>query len=360
MDLWWALAGLVALQSVTWVGYRSVAVTSFAGRWRLPGPGYRFLSPWPGSLGVVLAGVPFVANAEELVAAGPLSHFASSLASADRRVPRDPEARVEVDGNRVLIEGRAFLRASSPAQAVTQAGAVLEALRDPAGVPRESLKRSFDVRAFQEVHRTLRARHRLLRWTCELIFLVWAIVVPALGVSFGFGSAWGLAWPLLLSLHVFGVCFLGWAFRREEARTHGWRTRLFSAAVYPPSLLREPAVLLADGLARFDPLCALEGGATGEERARALRRALAETRYGSPAALSTERAFLCGSFLASRRSLISKLAEELEVDPESLAGPSRLDGAPGARYCPLCESPFRPAFRECPDCALQTKSWDEA
>jgi hypothetical protein len=345
MELWLTLVALYAWQCMAWLRVPSAV---FGPRWLDPGDlhrrGVHALSPWPSTLGVVAARLPFLpvdAGRAFVVQAGDTLGASHAIAFD----PLDLERR----GVRVLANGRVMLKASSTAQARCWADILARLAAMPAadrmGAWRRVLAESLDHRALAE---RLDDAGRATRWlarVCDVDLLFMGLGLPAAGLLLGGELVLAVSLPALGGLHVIALVCAYLAHRRLFPDRGGERAEeILMAALYPPALLRRPPAWVDAATAGFHPL-AWTRLLTDDAKTR-------RTWLGEVTRLSreTERSSLEAPALRIERDLLVDLAPH-----EWTRAPERPRSDPtAASYCPICGDDFRAGFDRCAGCDVET------
>ena len=352
MELIAALALLVLWENTVWVPSDGVLFTSLGGhRATLAGPGYRLAWPWPASDALVLGRVPFCAHGAALLTDAALRGRAARVGRRVRRLEIADIGGSVADGHQIRAVETSWLSATSHSQARAWTLAMRRIAEG--GSLAAEIAASLDSANYVERFAALRRTTRLLRWTCCASVVTVFGVIPGASLWLGSETALLAAGPLALALHALAALLLARCYRSPEARPADWGTRYFSAVLLPPSMWREPARIVSDGLCGFDPLCAA-AHLDAPERAHVLRSALGEVAYSERWRRRCEGAVRATA--EARQQAIAGLAAFLEVDGEALSGPPA-SHPPAPRYCPVCQDAFRDGFGCCPGCEAPTLPW---
>lgn len=352
MELWLTLLALYAWQCAVRLPEGSAL---FGPRWAHPDArpqrGLQWLSPWPSRLGVTPTRMPFhvSSDGEALVAHIDASRGGSPAASSGARVDLDDTIELEARGSKLIANGDALVASASKAQV----RAWQEIAQFLARAPRaererrwtEAFARTLDVDALEL--RLSEALHhtRWIGWICDGILVLTLAVVPLLGTHLGAERILTLAWPGLLLLHLFAwVCAILATHRLDVTAFRLLVGDLMTALLYPPALLRLPALIVDGATAGFHPLAWSRTIGTDIEASRTWRRELAwlEAR----AKKSPDQAHW---LLAARDAI--RLAQP---DAFWAMGPMPSIDPNAESYCPVCLDEFRSGFEVCEACETPT------
>ena len=308
--------------------------------WRASdGPGWRLLHPWPSAAGWLASRPALVAEGGAnggLRTRGPTPWLGAGYAE-DRGVRLEPGGgqSVEARGSRVLIDGQPALSAASRLHAAESAerlralaaeGADAEALLD------RWLEDSF---AAAELARTREAAAAATRWLgilSDVALLGLGVLLPGLAFWLGGERALLFFGPSYLVLHVALLALLGRAHRRLRPGRGDLFEVLFSAALYPPLLLRSAAELRRQALGGFHPA------------------AVAAEILPRSAALDFLRAELARARGERERGAILGVVARLGSSEEALFAPPAPSDPFARSYCPTCRIEYRLDAGVCIDC----------
>jgi hypothetical protein len=348
--LWLTLTALYAWQCIVWLPGQSAAFVPSLRRWaELRARGARWMSPWPGALGVTATRIPFHVRGERLVADVPLARSAGAVDATPREIALHRGSSIEVRGTRVAFDGRPFLPATSRAQARVWLWIAAALARVEPAARSDELARhlaaSLDGAA---LGRRLGEARRTVRWlaaACNGLACAIFAIVPVAGAWVGAERAIFVSAPALLVLHGVALALAARAHRKLfPDQTAERREEIWTAALYPPALLRLPQRWVDAALAGHHPL--------------AVARALwPEPRWRD--AWSRELAWLevraeddpgrSAWYRAQRAALI-----EAGADLGGLCEPRRRSDPTAESYCPICWDDFRAGFRRCRPCGART------
>ncbi|MCP5120748.1 MAG: hypothetical protein GY953_58895, partial [bacterium] len=163
------------------------AVIFDSGLWRAHhrrGGGVRWLNPWPGALGLVTQGLPFIVDDDGVLSFLPAGWRSRPLIPPSRRTARwDQLVGAVAAGCRVRVAGKVFVRGASPRHTRNLA-ALLARLGKAQSKPRRALKKELG-RSFsgQRAVRRLAEAKAASRWLdlwCGVYLLTLALALPAL------------------------------------------------------------------------------------------------------------------------------------------------------------------------------------
>lgn len=354
---------LYAWQCLVPLPATGLALISLAGAcWAARGPGITMLSLWPGSPTLVSAGYPFELGAASIHTESPRSFLGyTRMVPWARSRPLKDAGGWAARGNAVLCGDRAFLGTPSRAHAGHLATFLAKLAKSSpdahAGVVDAELDAAFDLDACRHGFDEMRRRTWALRWICNAYAAVVFGLLPLLLIYRDEESAWLTVLPAIAALHATGVVALLLASRGLAEAPSERFERILVGALYPPALLRAPADLVNDRLARFHPVVV----ASLVLRPPALKRLLqvARAEYAHPewrrhqgrsVPEETER----GAFLLQLKSRVEEAARQLAIDLQ----PVRQDPS-AARVCPLCLFEYRPGFNRCSACGVPTQPFSD-
>lgn len=354
MELWLTLTALTAWQCAVWLpGQSAVFVPSWRLRGALRTRGARWLSPWPGALGLVATRLPFHARGGRLVADVPLAKAAGAVDPHPRSVPLSAQSTIEVVGSRVAVDGRPFVPAASRSQARVWLWIAAElAPLDPGERPdalARHLAASLDHAAFGRRLAEARRAVRGLAAVCDALFVAMLAAVPAAGLWVGAERAIFVSAPALLAGHLAAVVLAVRAHRtlfpdlRSERQEEIW-----TAALYPPALLRLPQRWVDAAVAGHHPLAVARALWPAGRWREAWGRELAWLDQRSSS--DPERA---PWYRVQRAALLEALGPEA---PLPARRPRRDPTA--ASYCPICLDDFRAGFGRCEPCGATTVRYE--
>ncbi|MGH0036855.1 MAG: hypothetical protein ACQGVK_17655 [Myxococcota bacterium] len=353
MELWLTLTALYAWQCLVWLPGRSLAfVPSFRGAGALSGPGPRWLSPWPGALGIVASPLPFHPRGDRLVADVPLSRSAGAFDRGERSVELGAGSSAELVGSRLAVDGRPFVPGASRAEArVWLVLAALLARKDPAERTRElrrHLEASLDPQRLDARLAEARRGVRGLAIACNAQSLALLAGVPSLGLWMGAERAILLSAPVLLALHLTTVALAIAAHRRLFPERRAERIEeIATAALYPPALLRLPQRWIDAALAGFHPLAVARALWPEPKWRQAWRRALA--RLERSAADPSEDS----EWIEAQRGALQEAVSDLP----DWSTPRRRSDPTASSYCPICLDDYRAGFARCAECGTATVAY---
>jgi hypothetical protein len=358
--LFLVLAALYAWECACWVTHGTVAFRSWLGRaWQTTASGtllgnqrggFIFAHPLP-PLGTLLTAGTFP------LALSPKAVFIESTAHQGNCLAWEQIERVEAHAQKVLVNGRLILRASSPTMAARLAQHMQE-LKQAKSAEREpllqrALREHFDAarldarwREFQEITRTL-------RWLTNALFAYLFVLAPAAIWRLGFQSSW---LPLL-------VCLLGLTsttaivFHRahkvlfpnaeDERFTH-----FLIVLLSPATAIRANDVLSRPLLEDCHPLVLAKRFCSPRQFRLLAANFLRELRY--PA---TNRRQSAGPLAETAQYWRMALQTSLEhflkangLDPAQLLQPPVPADATSLAYCPRCLQQFSTREGKCEDC----------
>jgi hypothetical protein len=323
---------------------------------RIVGPGYRFLSPWPGARAWLTSGFAF-----ELTPAAVHARAAESFGPLARTLPFESAASIERRGARLFWNGAELLRASLEAEARALASAFVRLGATPlAERPRAIeafLARALSSDACRATWREARAATRLLRWACDAEFALAFVVAGALARPFGGEAAWLAILPALGLSHVAALAGLWLAERRLDTPRADRAGRFVVAALFPPALLRLPCELVTAQLATFHPATLAAVSLPRARSGRVLRAELGAAahpywrRHGRH---DGEDLAARDAYAARLHAGIARLAEEIGLAPEAIRPAPLPHEDAGPSYCPVCLDEYRPGFRACGECGVDT------
>jgi len=350
MELWLTLIALYAWQCILWL---SLPGAVFGPRWlgaddlRRAGP--QWLSPWPTTLGVVAAPLPFDLSPD---ARSVVVHTGASTG---------PPHVLDLDGLGLdgpgLERRQAKLRAGgqtiAKAASKAQAGIWYLALASLAAAPPPERATRFDAFVARSLDaEALRARlgeaRDATRWLgriCDLQLLLTFFAVPAVGAVLGGEFALAVSWPALGAVHVFALVLAFIAHRQLFPERGGERfEELFMAALYPPALLRRPQAWIDAAAAGHHPLAWVQVLAPEPEARPIWLRACA--RLERQAVRDDTRAD------GARREHAMVLSAMPEAWRDN-AMRARTDPT-AESYCPVCWNDYRSGFPHCASCDAET------
>ena len=354
------LVVLYLVQCVAWVPQDSAAFRpGFFSGWKLELEGFR-LAAWrirgvPGNPLPPLHGVAVCPPL--LVSVSPLG-VARDTSGPDSYRPFEGMRELAAAGKQVRIAGKAFLAASSPAEAARLA-AWLEKLRGlPENKRAASIEKHFS-HAFDFDHASQRFAEyeestALLRWTCTALFAFLFLFLPLIVDAVGLVRVW----PTLAGMLVMLVGAIAWHFRRAHLLLYPdegdarW-TAMITVILSPVAAIRARDVLLRDLFAAFHPLAVARVLFSPEEFRRIAARMLREITFpipgtfggGETAGVECEAWFREHQTAAMRRFLA-----EAELKPEELLAPPTRSAPQSTSYCPRCCQQYAVLPGTCKDC----------
>ncbi|MDJ0787965.1 MAG: hypothetical protein QNK05_14235 [Myxococcota bacterium] len=353
MELWLTFAALLAWQGLARVPSGGAAFVRFFGSTRiLRRPGLTWLPPFGLEPSFVLPGVGLLATSER-------AYVPDRTGDREEELDLDDSLELSVQGATVRVDGKSWLRASSPEHSLLLAERLKRlAVAPPAkrsAVAWEIEREAFDVVAARETLRRVESSTWILGslTTAEVLAVA---IVPFFLSSLGSEGGLRVVLPGLGVLH--GLAWLALLYAEWRLGLSGRGERLAVAALYPPALLYAGSALHTRALLAFHPLAVAPALARERDVIGTLQRAYAEAatppfdRHGGHdvSEEATRRARW-----KLRGELLRTLAEASEIDPARLsAAPDRV-GPVEDRFCPICRDAFRAGFSSCPDCGVATR-----
>jgi hypothetical protein len=264
-----------------------------------------------------------------------------------------------VEHHKLLVNGAERLKLPS----AEHARALVERLQELRDLPegerddrlQEGLDRSLDLAAVADQHAAAERSVRFLTWLCWLLFAGLFVALPM--AAYYPPAAPALRWVLLwvAGFHLAVLLAAGLAARRLGRRVgRGARAVLWTAVLFPPSVVRVAGSLLRKTLCEFDHLAVV---AALLPRQTVLRRAARELHCARFAAES-EGEKSCKSYWQSRLEAVGKLLEAVGSSAtEALAPPARRDPTADS-YCPLCAGEYRQPASSCDSCLIRLVPYD--
>jgi hypothetical protein len=323
---------------------------------RAAGLGWRALSPWPGARCWVSSGFAF-----ELTPAAVWLQATAPFGGAERKLPLDAASELEVRGARLVWNGAELFRAALEAEARSLAatfvrlGAAGE--RQRAREIESFLARALSTDACRTAWREARSATRLLRLGCDAEFVLAFGVAGALAWPFGQNAAWIAILPVLAAAHVAALLGLWLAERRLATPRADRMQRLVVGALFPPALLRLPCELVAARLAVFHPATLAVVSLPRARAERVLRAALgaaAHPYWRRRGRSEGEDLAARDAYAARLHSGLAALAAEVGLAPDAIRPPALPPDAAGPSCCPVCLDEYRPGFRACGECGVDT------
>jgi hypothetical protein len=355
LELWIALGILYGLQCLVWLPEGTQLFVRVLGDWWVtPGPGWRMLHPRPSAPSLLAAPLPLLEQTGRWRGRGNPT-WASSRGWKGRGMPveREDLARIEVRGVVLRLDGRALGRAIAPVGAEPLAdwlrGLAEGGESDAARQIEAALAASLSLARYREAKQRLAGRTRWLRTSSDLYALGLFLGLPSAAFVWGSEPVLLRGLPALGALHLLTLFALIVSWRRlYPGRGGEVAEAAFSAAFYPPLLLRAYGELRTRELALFHPaVVAIDS--LPVDQARAFLRG--EILRAAATADATADASVPGIAQLERRALEALESEWWEGAASLWAEPPRHD--PGARsYCPACHVEYASGSGTCNDCDL--------
>lgn len=343
VELLLTLLVLYGLQCAVLLPRGGVLFARILGSWqRSEGPGWRLLHPWPSARVWLGSRSAWLEDAEGLRLRGATPWLGAGFAEGgEPRFAPGAGQPVEVRGSRVLVAGRPVLRGLGRPHAAALGALLAELARpgaDAEAVLDRAVRESFDLDALREADARIDEATRWLAVLADVCFLMLFAALPALAWWLGGERALVLlAGPYLL-LHVAALVGFGLAHRRLLPDAGGARFEaLFTAALYPPLLLRAAQDLRGQLLAAFHPAAVAAVALPEQEALAFLRTEIARCTADGEIA-NRERAGLLATLEALGGSLEALLAPPAPADPLARS------------YCPRCRTEYRILAGACSDC----------
>jgi hypothetical protein len=364
------ITAIYLTECAVWVRRSSVAVQrNWGGRWHLRHPGVVLgnargavvmANPLP-PLGNVLLSHPFPVS---LSTQAMLSFTAVCLDAGGRppqtaRWLRYSDAQtIAAEGRSVLVNGAAFVKASSSAAARRQADLLrkLKAVHEDERAPaiRRTLAATLDARAARKRWEEFEKQSPRLRRLGNVLFLYLFLLAPGLIWCFGFRIAglWVAAGLLVLTFTI------GWHFWRahgvlypdgSEERFTPFLTMLLA----PPTAVRAHDLLARRLVENFHPLAVAELFCPGAPFERLARRVLLDLRFPLlPRAPSAEAAVVQTEewFRGVLLEECERAVQRAGLKPLELTRPPARSEATHRSYCPRCDAQFEVESGTCADC----------
>ena len=342
VELLLTLLVLYGLQSVVLLPRGTTLFFRLGERWRVnEGPGWTMLHPWPSAPGWLASRSPLLPCARGWLTRGPTPLLGADFVE-DTGVPIEPGSgqSVALRGRSVRVNGVTALRAATKQQASRTAG-LLSALASN-GSDAEALLDAWSDRAFAP-DELARARARAdsgTRWLgIASSFYLAAVFLgtPALAAWFGGEQVLFYGWPVYLVLHVVTWLLL---FRAHGALVGESEERfeaLFTAAIYPPMLVRAAPELRRQALCGFHP------------------SAVAAEVLPREAALDFLRGELAHAKGPRENAAIWQIVARLGSNPDELYAPPERSDPLARSFCPTCRTEYRLEAGDCVDCGAALK-----
>jgi hypothetical protein len=323
VELLLTLLVLYVLQSVVLLPRGATLFLRPGARWRArEGPGWTLLHLWPSTAGLLGSRAPLRTVSGGLLTRGPTPWLGADFVddTGVRIVPGSGQ-QVTVRGHRVRVDGVTAFRAPTTRyarrtaellRAVVAEGSDAEALLD------EWSDRAFAVEELTAVRERVASGTRWLGIASNAYLAAVFLVTPALTAWFGGERVLSYGWPGYLLLHIVTWLLL---FRAHAAVDDASADRfevLFTAAIYPPLLVRAASELQ-------DFLRAELAHAEGPREHAAIWQVVA--RLGS--------------------------------NPEALFAPPERSDALARSYCPTCHTEYRLETGDCIDCGAALKPLEQ-
>jgi hypothetical protein len=336
-ELLLTLLVLYGLQCLVLLPRGAELFVRLAGSWRSSeGPGWRALHPWPSATGWLASRSPWVEEGGDLRTRGPTPALGADFAEGGgvRIVPGSGQT-VVVRGSRVWIDGALALRGTT--RPLTQEVGDLLTNLAAEGADTQALLQGWQDRAFAS-DALAETRARVENSTCRLGIVsdvslaALLVVLPALAMWLGAELA--LLWftPGYLVLHAVTLLLLARAYADLQSGAGDRFEVLFSAALYPPLLLRSAADLRRKALAGFHPA------------------AVAAEVLPRESALDFLRAELSTCTDARERDELAAVVTRLGSTWEELFAPPEPSDPLALSYCPACRTEYRVEKGACVDC----------
>ncbi|MEN8184265.1 MAG: hypothetical protein ABFS46_17200, partial [Myxococcota bacterium] len=359
MELLLYLAGFILWQCVVYTPPEGLLVTGWLGALRARrGPCLRVASPFPSDLTLAPSALPFELANGRLYASSPLRRFGQlDPPEPSRWVDLQAARSTEASGTLVKVAGRGFVRASSNEQARSISQLISDLADSSSPEARldahleASLSRSRAEDAFEEA----RTATAWLRALCSGLLVAIFVAVPATALAIDDDRAWLVLGPALGLLDLGALVALHRVHRRLRPEAVAERRELLIVcALYPPSLLRTPQVLVDGNLASFHPVVVAALLLGDGEQLALLRRELARLEHPPWRRLEGEMDTAARRrFLSRLRAALLRLGEELGFPREALIEPENCDPQ-AVSFCPLCFDDFREGYSRCDGCGLPT------
>jgi hypothetical protein len=336
-ELLLTLLVLYGLQCVALLPRDAELFVRLGGTWRLSeGPGWRVLHPWPSAASWLASRSPLVEEGDVLCTRGPTPALGADFAEGNgvRVVPGGGQA-VKVRGSRVWVAGELALRGTT--KLVAQEAAELLTSLAAEGADTGALLQGWQDRAFAsdaltEARASAEDATRGLGIASDVSLAALLVVLPAL--SAWLGAELALLWfaPGYLVLHGATLLLLARAHAVLQSGAGDRFEVLFSAALYPPLLLRSAADLRRKALAGFHPA------------------AVAAEVLPLASALDFLRAELSTCADVRERDELAAVVTRLGCTWEELFAPPETSDHLALSYCPACRTEYRVEDGACVDC----------
>ncbi len=368
--LFLVLALLYGWECACWVRRGSVAFSTWlGGRWRLGHPGMLlgnqrgglvFAPPLP-PLGAFVTANQFPLS---LSPEGALAYVSTSVnpgwrpVQTGRFVRFDEIREIATRGNKLLVNGKILLTASSPAYAarlvtqLRQLGKLAASQRQSA--INELLRDNLDAKAVESRWRQFQEQSKPVRLLANVLVLYLFLLAPALIWHFGFKLCWlGLLAGLIAIMTATAVLFYR-AHKILYPQADDERlTQFIMILLSPPNTMRAHDILSRPLLESFHPLAVARAFCAHEQLQELARRVWLDLRHPAPPLCPHDTAGAQAVENAGRKALqqaAENFLKQSDLDPEALGhAPTPADESCRA-YCPRCEAQFTTPTGTCADC----------
>lgn len=359
MELLLTLLLLYLVQCAAFLPRESVLFTHPLRHWRVGvGTGWWLLHPLPSATWLHTRRFPLRLCSGRLQAHSPPSRFGWRAPDAPAEPMRPgPPIALDVTGRLVRVEGRPFYRAPGK-RAAGRMASLLRSLEgaSPAEIRRRieaKLASSLSLASFREELESFTAATRTLGWLSDLYLCFLFVGVPILILLAHEERGLQLAFTAIAILHPATLFALVRVHRRLQPEQRGELfEQLFSAALYPPLLLRAHSELRLDLLGDFHPAVAAAELLPEAERRRFLRAELLRLEANAAAFAGTTGEQVDEIPELEHRALLGLLAECGETR-EDLMKPPRKDDELARAYCPMCAANYVRSDGACTDCGVE-------
>lgn len=355
MELLLVLWLLYGAQCVTWLSGDGTWFVRPLRAWLATrGPGWRLLPLLPSAPALRAARFPLLERDGELVARGAAT-WRSWQRSSDAGfvVERESLAGAIARKRVVWLDDHPLTHCATPEEAEATAQRLRNLAAPCAPWPEllgEVLREQLSFTAYAANSLRVGNATRWLGRLADVYFVLGMLLLPAACIWLGTERALYLALAPLALLHVASLVAFARAHRELRPGARGALAEaLWSAALYPPALLRARHELATRSLGSFHPAVVAAAALPEGAREGFLRGELVRAQHAAAEAKRAKQTL--GLAELELRALRELLEAAGESEALLLEPPERSDPAARA-YCPACLCEYRRASGACNDCRV--------